>query len=185
MTSYNLFHEALGRPEHQIVPPASFYQSKAAKIDEELVALWREDGWAGYAKGLLWTVNPEDFADLHKDWPVVPRRASVFARSAFGNLFLLDKGEVFLLSIQGNRLMTLGPSVNIFFNSTLLEADLREPFLDEKLFKSVRRRAGDLAADECYGLFPALPLGGDDEDPKNYRRVKLREYLATLAQLHS
>jgi hypothetical protein len=184
MKTYNLLHKTLGKPELQIVPPESFFRSPVAKVDEDLVALWREDGWARYAGGLFWTIDPRDFVKLYKDWSIVPQRALVFGRNTFGDLFLLHKGEVRFLSIQGNQLLPLGPSFYLFMNSTLGELDLMESFLDSKLFQAVRKRLGELETDECYGLFPALPLGGDDEDPKSYRRVKLREYLALLAQMH-
>jgi hypothetical protein len=182
--TFELFHKALGKPEQAIIPPESFFKSPQAKVDEDLTLLWRKDGWARYSGGLFWTVDPGDFGELSKDWSVVPQKAPVFGRNAFGDLFLFSEGEVFFLSVQGNRLMSLGPQVYIFLNSSLVESDIRETFLNSKLFKALHKRLGDLEADECYGLFPALPLGGDDEDPKAYKRVKLHEYLATLAQMH-
>jgi hypothetical protein len=185
METYKLFHKAVGEPEQQIKPPDAFFKTQTAKIDEDLMLLWQEDGWARYGGGLFWTVDPGDFEDLHEDWSGVPKKAVVFGRNAFGDLFLFNEGEVFLLSTQINQLMSLGPKAHIFLNSTLVEADMRETFLYSKLFKAVRKRLGDLEADECYGLFPAMPAGGNEEDAKSYKRVKMREYLATVAQLHS
>ncbi len=178
-------HEALGKPEIHTEPPKSFFDSPEANVDEDLVALWQEDGWACYSEGLFWTVNPQDFLGLSNDWSIVPPLALVFGKNAFGDLFLLHEGDVFQLSVQWNRLMELGPSPYIFLNSTLKEPSLCESFLQKELFRAVYERLGELAADECYGLFPVLPLGGNDEDPNAYHRVKLREYLASLAQVHA
>lgn len=185
MKMYDRLRKTLGEPEKQIVPPDSVFENANAETDENLIALWREDGWCSYGKGLFWTVDPADFADLLKDWRAVPKQAVVFARSAFADLFLLNAGEVFFLNVQANVLMPLGPNVYVFLNSTLAQRGLREPFLDGKLFKAVSKLRGELEHNECYGLFPALPLGGGNaEDPKSYQRVKLREYVQSLAQMH-
>lgn len=184
MKTFKFFHRAVGKPEQQIIPPESFFNSVAAKIDEDLTALWREDGWARYADGLFWTVDPREFSGLAEEWKIVSNKALVFGRNAFGDLFLLNEGELFFLSLQGNCLLPLGPSVYIFLNSTLVETDLMDSFFNKKLFKAVHKRLGNLETNECYGLFPALALGGDDEDPTAFRRVKLREYLSILSQIH-
>lgn len=184
MKTFTLFHKVFGKPEMRIFPPDSYLNSTVGKIDEDLHALWREDGWASYAEGLFWTVDPRDFATLSADWDGIPNMALTFGRTAFGDLFLLHKGEVFMLIVQANNLVSLGPSVYNFLNSTLAMPKLRQTFLDNKLFESIRKRVGNIAHDECYGLFPALPLGGNDDDPSAYRRVKLREYLALLSQIH-
>lgn len=177
-------HEALGQPERQVYPTEKFLESQEKKINPELLDLWREDGWASYSDGLFRTFNPEDFDDLIKDWKIVKPQSKVFAGNAFGDLFLFNKDEIFRLTVQDNYLGEIGSGMYIFLNSTLKEPSLKESFLRKKLFTKVRKLAGELDKDECYGLFPALPLGGDEDDPKAYRRVKLREYLATLAQMH-
>lgn len=185
MELFDGLHTAVGSPETQIELPGSFFDSPEAKVDQDLVALWQEDGLSRYSKGLFWTVDPREFSTLAEDWRIVHPSALVFSRNAFGDLFLLQEGEVFRLAVQWNRLMVIGSSTYIFLNSTIKEPSLHESFLQKKLFKAVHKRLGDLSADECYGLFPALSLGGNDEDPKAYERVKLREYLKILAQIHS
>jgi hypothetical protein len=184
METYKELHKALGKPEKQSIPPESFFKKLPKKSDEDLIKLWKEDGFAAYGGGLFWTVDPYDFKDINKDWKAVKPGSIVFARNAFGDLFLLDGGEVFVLRVGYGELGNLGPSAYIFLNSTLKEKSLKESYLEKKLFEKVRKLAGELEPDECYGLFPALPLGGDDEDPKAYRRVKLQEYLASLSQMH-
>lgn len=184
MERYKRLHSALGKPDHQDFPPDSFFESQKKKTDEDLITLWQEDGWASYANGLFWTVNPQDFTNIIKDWKISKPNSIVFSRNAFGDLFLLRKGEIYRLTVQDNYLGNIGPGVYNFLNFTLKEPSLKESFLQKRLFSKVYKLLGKLEADECYGLFPALPLGGDEEDPKAYRRVKLREYLVSLAQMH-
>lgn len=184
MEAFKGLHTALGKPEKQEFPPDSFIEKEAENFDENLIELWQADGWACYGDGLFWTVNPKDFTDIVKDWKIVKPKSIVFGRNAFGDLFLLKNEEVFMLSIQQNDLGSLGPDVYIFLNSTLKETSLRESFLQKKLFEKVRKKLGELESDECYGLFPALPLGGDEDDADAYKHVKLREYLSSLAQMH-
>lgn len=177
-------HEALGAPEMKVEPPESFFDNPEMARDQELASLWRQDGWARYGHGLFWTVDPREFPDLHKEWPIVPPGALVFARNAFTGIFMLHKDQVLRLDAQWNRVAELGPSAYTFLNSTIKRANFQQTTLERELFEKVRKHAGDLERDECYGLFPALPLGGNDEDPKGYKRVKLREYLGILAQAH-
>jgi hypothetical protein len=185
MDLFEGLHKALGKPEMRVEPPESFFAGSEAASDEDLLALWGQDGWARYGHGLFWTVDPRAFSGLSEDWPIVPHEALVFGRSAFGNLYLVCKDEVLRLDVQWNRLAKLGPSTYVFLNSTIKQPRFQKVTLQGELFGLVRERLGDLAADECYGLFPALPLGGNDEDPTSYRRVKLLEYLALLAQAHA
>ncbi|CAG0987859.1 hypothetical protein ANRL3_02562 [Anaerolineae bacterium] len=184
MKTYDELHKAIGEPELKVIPPESFFDGTEVKVDENLATLWREDGWARYGGGLFWTMDPRDFVGLSKDWDIVPSNALVFGRNALGDIFLIIEGEVFMLLVQWKRLLKIGSSVYIFLNSTLKEPNLQESFLQSNLFTAIRKHLGDLKVDECYGLFPALPLGGNDEDPNAYQRAKLREYLALLAQMH-
>jgi len=185
MELFDGLHKALGLPESRVEPPQSFFESSEAKVDEDLVALWRKDGWASYGDGLFWTVNPQEFVEIAKEWTIVPTEAIVFGRSAFGNLYLVDNGNVLRLDIQWGKLAELGPSTYVFLNSTIKQTRFQKVTLKSDLFKIVRERLGSLTMDECYGLFPSLPLGGNDDDPNAYQRVKVREYLTLLAQIHS
>jgi hypothetical protein len=184
MDEFEVFHKAMGEPEMRVEPLESFFDDPAMTIDEDLVSLWRQDGWARYARGLFWTVDPREFAALHEDWQIVPEGALIFARSAFTDLFLFHDDHIFRFDPQYNRFSRRGSSTSIFLNHTVGKRDFQKLILGGDIFPEVHKRLGDLAVDECYGLFPALPLGGNVEDPKGYQRVKLREYLAILAQTH-
>jgi hypothetical protein len=175
-------HEAFGLPEQKIMPPDSFFNDKINKVDKDLSDLWKTDGWAAYQNSLFWTVNPLDFDDVADDWKMIKPKSLIFGRNAFGELFILHKDEVYVLSIQYNQLMNLGPSSYIFLNSTIKETDFKNVFLKIKLFNKLQKTLGNFAGDECYGLFPSVPFGGDEDDFKAYKIVKLKEYLSLLSQ---
>jgi hypothetical protein len=181
---YDDLHKSLGKPENRLLPDESFLTSDLAQADEGLLELWKSDGWSRYSDGLFWTVDPREFSGLSNDWTVVPGDAIVFARNAFADLYFLSEGNTRLLDGQWGRILDLGPDPSVFLTFGLKPRN-RGSLLREKLFKAVRKKLGTLEADECYGLFPALPLGGNDEDPAAYKRVKLQEYLRILAQSHA
>jgi hypothetical protein len=165
-------HAALGMPELRIEPPAALLDCPPPGIEEALVALWRQDGWARYAGGALFTVDPT------ADWPGISG-ALVFARTAFADLFLLTAGQVSCLDVRQGRRLELGPGAHLFLNSTLGMSDFRKSFLSQdRLFEKVRARLGDLGPHECYGLAPRRVRSEGAYDPKRYQRVDLREYLA-------
>lgn len=176
-------HGGLGPPEDARAPEPEFFATPLGRADEELAELWRTDGFARYAGGLFWTVDPREFVAAIADWPAIPNEAVVFARDAFGDLFYLHAGEVGMLDVRLGLTAKLGPSAHIFVNSTVKTHNFQEAMLAAPLFARVRKRLGDLQADECYGMAPAMQLGGDSTAVKSYRRVKLREYLALCSQL--
>jgi len=63
------------------------------KLPDTLLGYWRRYGWCGYAKGLFWTVDPDEWTDELNAWisdtPFVELDSfHVIARSAFGELIL-------------------------------------------------------------------------------------------------
>lgn len=183
MGLYDELHKSLGTPKNQVLPDATFLKSKLARADESLLELWKTDGWARYGDGLFWTVDPRQFTGIAKQWNVVPSDAIFFARNAFADLYFLSDGNSQCLDVQWGRVLDLGPDPAIFLTFGLKPRN-RGDLLNDKLFKAVHKRLGTLEVDECYGLFPALQLGGNEADPAAYKRVKSQEYLSILAQSH-
>lgn len=74
------------------VPPSTIERYRG-KLPDQLLAYWDEYGWCGYADGLLWTVNPQEYEPALEAWiaetPFMEQDAyHVIARSAFGTLYL-------------------------------------------------------------------------------------------------
>lgn len=184
METFAGLHGALGKPEAGVEPPATFLKTKKATAHPDLEALWTEEGWARYAGGEFWVVDPRPFDELLSEWSTVPKDAIVFARNAFGDLFLFSDGVVVALTIQTGQMNKASRTVELFLNDTLAQPAIRGSLLETALFKKVRKRLGDLEAEECYGLFPPASLGGDPEDVGAYRKAKLREYFSLVAESH-
>jgi hypothetical protein len=73
--------------------PLSSIERYRGKLPDQLLAYWEENGWCGYADGLFWTVNPQDYEAALEAWigdtPLMEEDSYyVIARSAFGDLYL-------------------------------------------------------------------------------------------------
>ncbi|VBT10595.1 GAD-like domain-containing protein [Burkholderia pseudomallei] len=73
--------------------PSEKIEKFRGKLPNKLLEYWQEYGWCGYAKGLLWTVDPDEWEDELDAWigetEFMERDAYyVIARTAFGGLVL-------------------------------------------------------------------------------------------------
>jgi len=190
---FTFFLEKFGPAiEQHAVPEASIARYKN-KLPEQLLRYWEDYGWCGYAKGLFWTVNPQDYEDLLTDW-LVGKEAfkndnyHVIARNAFGELYLWGEKSADSLSITSymSRYSTNNSifadreknfGIRVFFSSMQLEHNDLDRFFEPAL-----KNLGQLQSDEMYGFVPALALGGQME-LKNLQKVKTIEHLTFLSQL--
>src|ERR1700712_5185144 len=83
------FAPATGRDE---VPGSSIAKYKN-RLPGQLLTYWVDHGWCGYADGLFWTVNPQDYEELISN--CIPNteldqteKYHVIARGAFGVLYV-------------------------------------------------------------------------------------------------
>ena len=151
------------------------------RVPDSLSAHWADAGFCGYAKGLLWITNPDDFTSLVKDWFGEQVNHLVFARTALADLFLWSGSMVVLFNTQYGKPMEVSNRLEIFFNYSLCKKSVLDNLCSRATFAKARRRLGSLSHDECYGYVPAVALGGS-ETVESLQKVKLREYLAILAQ---
>ncbi|RMV74283.1 GAD-like domain protein [Pseudomonas coronafaciens pv. atropurpurea] len=190
---YAFFLKKFGPAVKRQLVPATSIDRYTKKLPEQLLKYWEDFGWCGYAEGLFWTVNPQDYESLLNTWfsgieSFKSDNYHVIARSAFGELYVWGEKSGYSLSITSymsrystrNSTFTGSKSdlgVKVFFLSMNPEvinvADLFEPAL-EKL--------GELDSDEMYGFVPAIALGGSME-LKNLQKVKVFEHLDLLSQL--
>ncbi|WP_122688499.1 GAD-like domain-containing protein [Pseudomonas viridiflava] len=52
---------------HQIVSHSSIKRYED-KLPKQLLQFWYDYGWCGYANGLFWTVNPQDYESTPEHW---------------------------------------------------------------------------------------------------------------------
>jgi len=73
------------------VPPSSI-ERYCGKLPDQLLTYWAEHGWCGYADGLFWNVNPQEYEPVLEAWigdtPFIEQDAyHIIARGAFGDIF--------------------------------------------------------------------------------------------------
>jgi len=178
--------------EQRHVPPSSIERYRG-KLPDQLLSYWKEHGWCGYADGLFWTVDPQEYEPVLDAWigdtPFMEKDAyHIFARSAFGELYLWGEKT-------GNSLNIFPPgSYCLPRESKAAKKDMnfamqlffgaldREDNDFEGMFAQTLKKLGRLHSSDMYGFVPALALGGEFS-LKNLQTVKAVEHLVILAQL--
>lgn len=163
------------------------------RLPQKLLEYWKTYGWCGYARGLFWTVNPEDYepvvaAFLEGTKFEADDTYHVIAKGAFGELYLWGEKTFNCLTIAAclnhfsyDETASVKKSdawaIEFFFAFQSPEDNDFEGF-----FEKASTELGALKYDEIYGFFPAFTLGGMLEF-KNLKKVKDVEHLLFLAQL--
>lgn len=196
---FQLFIDEFGEAVHRQNVPVSSIEKWRGKLPNQLLAYWQDEGWCGYAEGLFWTVNPDDYEDLVDEWlndsPLEQIDAfHVIARSAFGNLYLWGQktGASVTVCCSVHSIICLGSNLKrklddpdfyartFFSNKSPEDCDLDDEFATP-LFKRAVAKLGRLAPDEMYGFEPAVVLGGKMQ-LENLARVNLDVHLTILRQ---
>jgi hypothetical protein len=179
----------------QEVPTASLERYRG-HLPNKLLQYWQTYGWSGYADGLFWTVNPDEFEPVVDAWlgetPFMEEDAyHLIARGAFGELHFFGERTGQMLRIVAVDGIMMPPSkcsrhgpdfkIQIFFGS--LSRDSHD--IERRggpLFARTLKKLGPLRHDEMYGFVPALALGGTPT-LDHVQKVKAVEHLVMLAQL--
>ena len=139
------------------------------RVPEALLNLWKTHGFGKYGNGLLEIVNPKDFEPTLWTW--LGREVDTYvpiAISAFGELFyyrkLTDTDEdVCIVDIQYRKIETLAWGLDLFFEDFLLDKEMREEWLREKLFNEAMLKEKQLAPNEVFTFAPVFAMGGKAE----------------------
>lgn len=180
--------------------PESTIANWSNKLPPVLLDIWRQEGWAGYSNGRLWTVNPGDYEQIKDAWlagtplPLLDK-FHVFARTAFGDLYLCGEKagpcvtvSCFVNQVMAFRQISKGKPPHhhdsriraIFACHDPEDSDCTDT-LDKPLFDRAMNKYGPLGPDEMYGFESPLVLGGRPT-LTNLRRVKLAPYLLALRE---
>ncbi len=184
--------------------PDSSLRKYSGRVPNQLLGYWRRMGLCGFNSGSFWFTNPDDYTDLmavllEGKSTFRPEECFVFARSAFGHLHVwCERIGTFYLSVPELRLNFGPPNALMRAGKQELQVGAhltgRKPFddpsidvLDDNgnfLLKPAQTKLGPLAVDECYGFFPALPLGGSKKLDL-LEKVKVHAHLMMVAQMDS
>src|SRR4029453_18230151 len=173
--------EAIGDRSMCVSVGAARLTDLPGRFPPGLVQLWQNHGWCAYAGGLFWTIDPDEVAEVLREWPTLPAEAYALARDGLGNLFLSIKGEVHRLDIHHNRKDVIAMTIDFFLDMKIFNPSFKSDYLEADLFRAANARLGPLGPRECYAYFPALAMGGT-ERIESLRKVSFLEHLAFLAQ---
>jgi hypothetical protein len=89
---FQQFIEVFGEACTRKAAPHSRVEKYRSKLPEALLRYWQEEGWASYAHGLFWTVDPDAYKEaldrmLQGTEFAETDNYHVIARSAFGSLY--------------------------------------------------------------------------------------------------
>jgi hypothetical protein len=165
-------------------------------LPDQLLAYWREHGWCGYAQGLFWTVDPQEYEPVAEAWLGETRfahedRYHLIALGAFGTLYFWGEKNGGNLTVMAPdavalprrvRWQDLEAAMRAFFGVHQPGASDFSDTSGKPLFARALNKLGRLAPGEMYGFVPALALGGP-ATLEHLQRVKAVEHLVMLAQL--
>lgn len=153
------------------------------QLPAQLVSFWEEQGWCGFAKGLIWVVDPSKFSTEIEEW-IEPSDEPpiVLARTAFCDLYFWGKNGVYRVDVQHGDVSHVVNDITVFFDEFLCDPNVLDKVLKRPLFVEAMKESGPLDHNTCFAFEPALVLGGSGE-ASTIKRVKLREHLHLLAQI--
>ncbi|WP_082547803.1 GAD-like domain-containing protein [Massilia sp. Root335] len=199
---FEVFIDEFGEATHRTDVPAEAIQKWKGKLPDQLLTYWREEGWSGYANGLFWIVNPDDYEDIVDEWLEDTSLEQIDAfhvigRTAFGDLYVCGErsGVNMTISCPINAIFSLPKdlkpkskedqdwSVRSFIGLSISECDLKDES-GRQLFQRALKKLGPLEPDEVYGFEPAIAVGGKMR-LENLGKLKLDVHLTILRQLAS
>jgi hypothetical protein len=180
------------------VPPAKIAKYKG-KLPDKLLEYWQAYGWCGYADGLFWTVDPDEWEDELEDWigdtEFMEQDAYyVIGRSAFGELYLWGEktgpslkvttswGMIYP-SFDEEEFAEDGPdlTLQLFFSTKSHDYFDMNDDEGEPLFERAIDKLGPLDPNTMYGFVPALGMGGKAILDK-LQKLDAHVHLSILAQ---
>ncbi len=194
--------QKLAPPLQTAHPGQALVAQFQSKLPSGLIEFWQEYGIGSWAGGKFQFCNPADYAGvvtliLRGDPDLSPDHTHLIGYGAFADLVLWNEKFHGLLVnlpylratadfIRPNR----KPSEpNIALSSRLYHLSNKRTFTlfdntasAAPIYERCVKRLGPPDLGECYGLHPALALGGST-DIASVKRVRAREHFAILAQL--
>jgi len=196
----NAFIEEFGQPTTEVRADEQAIERYRGKLPDQLLSYWRELGFSGFANGLFWLTNPEEYESALEEWigdtPIMEEDAYyVIGRSAFGDLFLWGEmnGYKYIVSAclgwilkndgYREKIATRGAdaAVRAFFAVMSRERCEMNGSDKKPLFERACARVGDLGSDELFAFEPSLIAGGSAKLESIARR-DVHVHLSLLAQ---
>ncbi|EWS66844.1 glutamyl-tRNA amidotransferase [Vibrio vulnificus] len=193
---FEYFLEKFSTPFEQVPCSTEIINRYKGKLPSRLLEYWREYGFCGFHDGIFWIVNPEDFEDIVDEWlsPTdIPDHDiyHVFARNAFGDLFLwgeetgqkykLSTSKGWIIEREGDPRSEHNSRIEWFFGGQTIDLHDIDDEDDNPLFEQCVKNLGALKSDEIFGFVPSLIAGGETK-LENIHKVNVFVHLSLLAQ---
>lgn len=197
---FDYFISKFGEATERREVPAASIAAWRGRLPDQLLRYWQHEGWCSYRNGLVWTVDPSDYEDLVAEWladtPFVQIDANhVFARSAFGDLYLCGEraGSNITINCAMSGIIAVASdlkqktaedrdgSVRAFFSMSRPSSYDKKDSSRNPMFERALAKLGPLAEDEMYGFEPALIAGGSNT-VEHLNKVKIDQHLTILRQ---
>ncbi|BBH34924.1 GAD-like domain-containing protein [Pseudomonas sp. St290] len=171
-------------------------------LPDALLTYWQKEGWCGYANGLFWTVDPDDYKHLLDMWLAGTEFSQidnyhVIAQSAFGTLYAWGEkyNRKIVVSCSTGSIVALMNKLKVpnkdpdlaiqtFFAMSDKERYDLEDNQGEFLFDRALEKWGALDESEVYGFEPVLFVGGT-ASLDHLVKCNLEVHLTILRQMRS
>jgi hypothetical protein len=186
MTNFQPFFDEYGSPSEVQKADKKLLSEYRDVVPEQLIDFWEHFGFGRYGDGRIWVINPKELEDVLTLWlpnKNKPTKAVPVLRTAFGKIIYWDDGKFTLLDPHHNDRFGAGDNMELLFIMFLVGKNARIWIIEEKEFKQAFKKFGPLKRDEMYSYKLPLAMGGTDS-LKNMDKMKMREQLSILAQVH-
>ncbi|WP_420595519.1 GAD-like domain-containing protein [Deinococcus sp.] len=146
-------------------------------LPDFMLAVWERYGLSSHGEGYIWTVNPDDYSEIIREFFGKEHPLVVFARSSFGDLWAVQGDREYKVMTHYGHAFYFGETdLDSLFSFGIMSLG------DEKHAEHLKvlKKLGPIDQDHMYGYVPMLALGGDGS-LKETKIVKTREYLALVA----
>lgn len=174
--------------------PLSSIERYRGRLPDQLLEYWKEFGWSGYAMGLFWVVDPQEYEGVLVEWLSGSQFEGkddfhVIALNAFGDLSIWGEKFGYAFTIA-SPVSYVVPRQSFTVLPDDMDREVQYFFLTQNrdyedtydLFEEAHAELGELEYGQMYGFVPALALGGAVV-VENLQKVSAVEHLTFLAQL--
>ena len=138
-------------------------------LPAEIIYLWENYGFGEYGNGIIKVVDPREYMNSLYTWlGGIDYNKIPIMVSAFGDIFYYRKleeneNDVALLNIHYRKIEVCAWSYQEFFGKYILDSEVRNTILRERLYSNAVQELGELKHSEIFFFVPALFVGGSED----------------------
>ena len=174
--NFSEFLEEFGHPFTSRSVNDAILQKYRGILPDQLLIYWQQYGFCGFADGLFWITNPDDYEELLKDWlpesELTRSKHYVIARTGWGEMLVWEPtyGHKYTINPHfgfikqeedASKDIAKGKSdeeISIFFSIQEQKYFDQADNNQKPLFKRAVKKFGALAEDEMFYFNPAVAI---------------------------